>query len=403
MDAKIKMTKAVSGLVLDQPFFASMVMKMKLVTDQSCETIWTDGLTIGYNPEFVKDLSINKIKGVLAHDVMHVVLDHHLRIQSRDTQTWNKACDYPVNKIIKESGFELPDRALLNQTYGDMSADSIYEEIYIKLDQQSPGPDPNGPNNGGQQNQPNAQPGHGNNNDPGGCGEVRMPPVTSPLDIAKLQADNRINIIQSYNIAKSAGRLPAGLKRYIDEEILSQKVDWKEYLRDFVDIAAKGDYSWSSPNTRYLGSGFYLPSINSKEIGNIVVAIDTSGSIYDEILLDFAGEMKSITDTYPNIRIKTIYCDSMVYDDAVEEFGHGDDIILNPVGGGGTDFVPVFEYIENQDDTPVCLVYLTDMMCHSFPNTPPDYPVLWVQWGDYEKEPPFGGHVKIEFDRSESP
>jgi len=386
--------KAVARLIMDQPFFGAMCLKMRIKADPDCETLWTDGLSIGFNPAFVTDMPLETVKGVLAHNIMHLVLEHHLRLQDRDPSTWNRAADYPVNKILEESGFSLPDNALTNLQYGTMHAEAVYSEIYFKTNQQNQSPNGNQNNTGnnGQQKTPS---------DPGGCGEVRQPPSSagngppSSADLSKAQADNRTNIAQAYNIAKAIGDMPMGLKRLIEDEILTTKIDWRDVLRDFVDVTAKSDYTWTTPNQRYLPLGFYLPSLNSKDINEIVVAIDTSGSIRDDILQDFAGEIRSIIDLYPNTIVKVIYCDSEVYEDDIQTFEPGSDVTLSPVGGGGTAFIPVFEYIEKTaDKMPVCLIYLTDMECYRFPGRP-DYPVLWVQHGSYENPPPFGEHIKI--------
>ena len=125
-------------------------------------------------------------------------------------------------------------------------------------------------------------------------------------------------------------------------------------------------------------------------VGEIVIVVDTSASIGTKELEQFAGEINAITnDAWPE-SIRVIYCDAAVQ--AVEEFGPSDPIKLSPKGGGGTDFVPPFRWVEENDIEPKCLIYLTDLCCHSFPG-PPDYPVLWVT--DSHKTAPFGETLRI--------
>jgi predicted metal-dependent peptidase len=75
-----------------------------------------------------------------------------------------------------------------------------------------------------------------------------------------------------------------------------------------------------------------------------------------------------------------------------QQFGPSEPIQLEPKGGGGTDFRPVFEWVEQNQLMPACLIYLTDLCCHSYP-APPDYPVLWVT--ESRRTAPFGETVRI--------
>jgi predicted metal-dependent peptidase len=81
---------------------------------------------------------------------------------------------------------------------------------------------------------------------------------------------------------------------------------------------------------------------------------------------------------------------------AKAETVHRQDLPLKlvPVGGGGTDFRPAFDWVADRDLRPACLVYLTDLACNRFPD-PPDYPVLWACMGEEEITPPFGEVVSV--------
>jgi len=79
MTAKEKITKARASLILTAPFFASLALKMKLVEDPSCDTMWVDGTSMGYNPAFIEPLPLEQVKGLICHEVMHVACHHNLR------------------------------------------------------------------------------------------------------------------------------------------------------------------------------------------------------------------------------------------------------------------------------------------------------------------------------------
>ena len=151
------------------------------------------------------------------------------------------------------------------------------------------------------------------------------------------------------------------------------------------------DYRWTPPNRRYIASGLYLPSVERAGVGTIVVAVDTSGSIGEEELEQFAGEITAISDEAKPETIHIVYCDAAVQ--SIQQFGPSEPIDLEPRGGGGTDFRPVFEWVEANQIAPACLIYLTDLCCRSYPQVP-EYPVLWVT--DSRRTAPFGETIRIK-------
>ena len=386
MNANEKMVKARTGMVLNQPFFASLALRLRIKEDESCKTLWTDGHTLGFNPKFVDGLPLDQVKGVIAHEVMHLACSHHTRRGERDQKKWNMAGDYAINQILVDSKIALPEGCLIDPAYIGMAS----EQIYGHLPEPPPGNSPgNGDPNGGQgQDQDKDQ-------DPGGCGEVRDAKGPgdrdlSPAETAQEEQNWKIATTQAVTQAKAMGELPGGIARMVGE-ILAPHVDWREVLRRFVDQAAKNDYTWTRPNRRYLHAGLYLPALYSEQLPPIVIAVDTSGSIDDEAISQFASEMTSILREYKTT-CNVLYCDTEIA--GVENFTSDDlPLKLNPQGGGGTDFRPPFAWVEKQGITPACLIYLTDMYCHQFPE-PPAYPVLWAKTGEYGSAP-FGEEVRI--------
>lgn len=379
MDSKArdKIIKARAGLVLDQPFFGSLALRLALKEDLTCKTAWTDGLSLGYNPTFISELSLDECKGIWAHEVMHCACAHMARRDTREPKKWNVAADFAINGIIEESGFKLPGGRLREAAYDGKSADEIYGMI------------PDNPPGGGQ----------GNDNqgdDPGGCGEVRDAQgpdgqQASAADLNQAAQDWKIAASQAAQQARVMGNLPAGIARLVDE-LLNPKVDWREVLRRFITTNAKNDYSWQRPNRRYIHQGLYLPSLYSEQLGDIVLAVDTSGSIAPADLNQFAAEMTSILEEFPGSTLHVVYCDSEISN--TETFSHDDlPLELHPAGGGGTDFRPPFDWTDQQGIAPACLVYLTDGECSRYPESPPDYPVLWVGTSDFS--PDFGDFVRL--------
>jgi predicted metal-dependent peptidase len=382
MSSKDKVVKARAALVLDEPFFGSLVLRLMLVEDSSCKTLWVDGRSLGYNPAFVDSLSMDVLKGCLCHEVMHCALSHHARRGCRDSKKWNVAGDYAVNSIIRDK-FSLPDGALFNPDFSSLSAEEIYNNL-----PEDKGQDQQGASGSGGQDQQDSS-------DPGGCGEVRDVPgdggaVPSASDMSKAESEWRVAVAQAAQQAQAFGSLPAGMDRVVNE-IVNPKVDWRALLRRFMDQVSKSDYSWSPPNRRHVYSGLYLPSCRNSDLGTVVVAVDTSGSISQKALDRVMGEFSGIV---LDARAETyiLYCDSRVQ--GIEHFIDGDfPDRLSPKGGGGTAFGPVFEWVDQEGVNPACLIYFTDLD-GSFPESGPMYPVLWIT-EDERKEVPFGEVLRI--------
>ena len=100
-----RMTKARTGLLIDQPFFGTLAMRLKMVEDKSIKTLNVDGQTMHYNPEFVKSMDNDLCKSAVAHEVMHCVLEHvgsTGRGITLNPKKWNYAADYATNDILKK-------------------------------------------------------------------------------------------------------------------------------------------------------------------------------------------------------------------------------------------------------------------------------------------------------------
>ena len=369
-----KISKAMTDLVLDHPFFSSLALRLKVVETEACPTGYVNGHEIGYNPKWIEPMPVPQIRGFIAHEVMHLAMCHQTRIGERDHGWWNIAGDMAINGILSKAGFELPDTQCLDSKYDNMSAEEIYSKIY------------DGNDKGGS----------GSNSDPGGCGSVQKK-QGSPNDLKQEEQEWKSATISAMNAAKSQGNVPGELLRMV-EEMKRPKLDWREMLREFVETSAKNDYNWKVPNRRYSQQRIILPSLLSKELGTAVIAVDTSGSVSQGELDQFAGEISSILEEYQDITVQVLYCDTRVA--KTEEFHSSDlPIQLKIHGGGGTDFRPPFTWVKKNLETPTCLIYFTDLECRSFPKDP-GYPTIWV-WtkthsGRSYGTPPFGQVISMD-------
>lgn len=373
-----KLQRAVNSLLFNHCFFAAVLLRQNLKADNTCKTFYVDGQNLGFNPEFLNGLSHDEVVAVLAHEVLHLTSLHHARAHGRDQKRWNKACDYAINPILQTAGFRLPEGALIDPAFTGKSAEEIYRLIPADSN-----PD-KGKNQQDQSNGGNEQE-NGQGDDSGDSfGEVR--PSSQPGEIAEETA--KIQTAQAMSQAKAAGQMPGGIDRAIKD--VPPRTDWKEILARFVSEQAQIDSSWTRPNRRFTSQGIILPSLAGQTYGELVFVADTSGSIRPDDVALVASEMLSALSQMEmdgkTPEVTAIYCDSQIQGiETLTPFTKP-----NPKGGGGTDFRPPFEHVENEGMQPRGLVYFTDGYCDSFP-VAPSYPVLWLVIGNYTGfRPPFG-------------
>ena len=387
MTTEEKLTRARTLLLLDHPFFGTLALRLPLVEDSSYPTACTDGAVIRYNPQFIDSLTPQQVGGMLAHEVMHLANGHPWRRDARNLEQWNNACDLAINHILKISGIALPKDMPDAQHYKDKAAESIYAVLAQEQGQKPAGGDKGSEGAKGAPTQ-GKSPKSKEKTDPGGCGSFEDPAVDAQVDT---ETEWKVAVAQAYQAAKAAGDMPGSLKRMV-QDIVDPVVPWAVLLRDFVERAARNDYNWTRPNRRYLGRGFFLPSLISEDLPEIVVAIDTSGSIRPGVLDLFAQEVSAVLDAYETT-IHVVYCDAKVRGE--EHLTRADlPLKLTPVGGGGTKFGPVFEWVKEQEIEPACLIYLTDLECHSYPVQEPDYPTIWICTAP-KREARFGQTIHI--------
>lgn len=405
-DLPVKLSKAINSLIISNPFFATIILQRNIIIDDTCNTAWTDGDTIAFSSKFIEENDLDILKFTLCHEVLHITNLHHCRMKNKDSKIWNEACDYAINLLLRESGFKLWPDCLIEDCYKNMAAEDIYR---VLTKNQNPNQNNNnqnnkqnsgnkGQNNNSQNNssnnQSNNQQGSQSGNNSKGqksFGEVR--PCAKGKEAEK-EEEAKIQSKQAERIAKQQGKLPAFIERMFKN--LPSNTDWREALAQFSSVVSNNDYSWNKVNTRYSHTGFIFPGLYSKEVGNIIVACDTSGSISEREISVMVSELFSILENLEavnkdSLEIPVIYCDSIVQ--KVEHLTSSDK--PSPKGGGGTDFRPPFDYIEKNLNTPAAIVYITDGECDSFPENP-GYPVLWALFKNNPSfQPPFGDVVYI--------
>lgn len=367
-----KMTRARTALLISEPWFGSLSLRLAFVSDESVQTCATDGTHLFYAPSFIEHLTDLELRGVVAHEVLHCALLHPYRLAGRNSDRWNIACDHAINLILTANPnygvkFTLPSGALADRQYANQSAEQIYPKIkqsesVCKWGAVKPAPS----GKSGQNGQP--QPGMS-------------------------ATDWQVAVEQATAVARKAGKLPGDASAAAREarEVLDDP--W-EILKQFVERSVPTDHSWSHPNRRFISHGLYLPGPIKENIGPLGIALDTSGSVWSgrhDLLALFCDHVSHIVREYRPESIEVVYCDTRVQ--RAETFTPDDDVVIKPMGGGGTSFQPALDYFTNLDTPPIAVIYLTDLEA-SAPSEP-DYPVLWCAPEGCTERIPFGECIYI--------
>lgn len=378
----MKLEDVIVELIINNgTFYASLISQMHQIKDDK-DPNFTVGVKIKdgrimlkYNPNFLEPLSMKHSKGVLEHECLHLVNEHHKRANGREIPIWKIATDIAINQMISDLP---PDALKITDVFPNIAkiqhnaqAEYYYDEI---------------------QKDPNAKEkakGLGNS----GCSE------DFEHGIGEGDGDLSNEVLQqavkeAAKTAKAQGNLPAHIESLVDEMFKPPKIGWKQLLKRFVANSIKSGTksSWKKPSRRY---GDQQKGRIADRTISLVVAIDTSGSINDEMLTEFMTEISAIQSSYKSI-ITVLECDAEIQKEY--KLNRFQKLDKNVKGKGGTDFRPVFAHIKKTGIRCDALIFFTDL-CGEFPDKKPNYPVVWgyynTGWGGKEKAP-FGITLSLE-------
>jgi predicted metal-dependent peptidase len=389
-------TGSILRLRLKSPFFATLAMHARFVERADVPTAATDGRDVFYNAEFLGKLSLPELDGVLLHEVLHAALGHVTRRGSRDPQRWNIAADIVVNGLIDEQGLVLPDSAVRNANLCGYSVEEVYALLPPDQSQQPvdndllespPGP-PSLSKSAGDSD------GDGESSASEGAPSTKRGPGRPSVNDAKsLERHWRAAASQAAAVARGGGKgeLPAGIERAFALRDYP-KLDWRSLLWRFMANTAT---DFATFDRRYMYQGLYLETLEDQNL-RVVVCVDTSGSINEELISTLMTEVQGILRAYPGLSCTLYFADAELYGPyeitSESEFPPAQ-------GGGGTDFRPLFASLESDPpggEPPSVCIYMTDGY-GDFPPNEPRFPVLWaiVPGGLDEDGFPFGEAMRL--------
>lgn len=366
-------------------FFASILFNAKLVESTKHQTIWTDGINVYFNPDYV----INNdpfIEGDLLEVVMHCAMQHIDRRKHRTLERWNEAADLSIRPLVHQFFRQHPELHQDDGKYPDKAA----EEIYELIEEQEPPP---GGGGGAQGEGDEEGEGGGKKEQPGGMTEPDPAQQEEAEEAAKQWARATANAVEK---ATKAGNMPGNIKRLIEQLLPADKLDWRDLARDMSrDAKSKTSRSWSRLSRRQNGSDGNppMPGYADDNIYNLIICFDVSGSVDDDMLKDMKSEAAALIDQDLVNQATLIAVDTSPRDVAVVTNSEG---VLNwtPHGGGGTDFRSAMALIKEEYGNSVGMIFLTDMETLSFGEEPP-FPCVWVNFApSNNRKAPFGRTVE---------
>ena len=365
--------------------YSGILMIGETKVDDNIPTACTNGKDVKFGRDFVGSLNDPQLRGLILHEAKHKMYRHLLtwkHLHKQDPQRANMACDYVINLEIKDESERsnkfvvLPDGALIDEKYRGLNS----AEVFALLPTQPKG---DGQGDGDGQGQSGFDEHDWEGAD--GLNDEEKTALAKEIDQAIRQG------------AILAGKVGGNVDRSFTD-LMSAKVDWKEALREFVSSVSQGkdDSTWRKPNRRWLQHDIYMPSTVSESMGRVVVAIDTSGSIYGEVLNRFISEVASVMQNMNPEQVDLLYWDCEVAGHEVYGLNDADRMTAStkPKGGGGTSPSCITKYMRKHKIEPVCAIILTDGYVGNDWGGNWNCPTLWTITSDIKS--PIGQTIKIE-------
>ncbi len=409
-------------------FFGHLILKTTPIValpEHGVDTaaVAPDGTTY-FNAQFVSELTDAELCGLVIHETLHPALLCWKRQGKRDalvvgpngaTYTlWNVAHDLSFNPEIEELAnkclcdgkIKLPKDAALDPAFKGMSAEQIYTKLLEKIGKKPP---QQGGGGKGGKSSPWGQPGvEGSLDVPGTRGDKNeigddLRPDLSTTEVGKKAAkgdklaqqkmdnDWRVSVVAAaiaHEKKHGRGHLPGSFQKLVDE-LQENKVDWREVLSQW--IGEKGinlDFTYRRPSRRSESIGVYTPSYQKYGIDDVIVLWDTSGSMNGRETA-ILSEVRAICEDL-GLVLRIICCDAAIHSDT-HDVKQAIDMAGQIKGGGGSDFTPAFDLLEQEsyEGVIVCFTDGAIAVPGSKPHLVKD--VLWVLKAKSHDSDPTGG------------
>jgi len=346
-----RIERAKVSLIRDSRFayLAGIMMLGKTEVRSDIPTAQTNGRDVIFNPNFVDSLTDAELRGLVYHEYGGHIMMRHLTVYrslyEADAQKANRACDYVINQVIADLNdpdfIRLPEGGLQDDRFRGMDS----KQVFALLDDD----------------------------------DTEKPMDSHDWDGAQDMTEQEIDssLRQSALASELLGNdVPRQIK-----ELLEPKVDWRDALQEFFSATCKGadDPTYARPRRSMVSQDMYLPTTIHYGVDVVVLGVDASVSVNDDLINRFLTEVSAIMSTVNPAVVHLMYWGTTVAGHEVYENSDYAEMInrTKPVMAGGTDPTCLIEYMQENHIDPTCVVMLTDGYVHGRWGQW-DCPVLWA-------------------------
>jgi predicted metal-dependent peptidase len=374
-----KLSRAKAKLLIEHPYFGTLAGRLEVSLSHDIDGFLSDGTRFECNDDYIESLSLDELGFALANGAMHAALAHDDRRSGRMGWLWQLATDYAINDLLVENGLERPDRTHYDPRFSGMYAEEIYARLKDEIQNEEFDDDASndtGYNENNKRHQKQMQNAEGDHDTQEHRPQMEVESVAEAEQFERLARE-------ALEKMERMGEVPGGIERFFAPGG-EPKIDWRQELHHILDRYYRDDYRMMPPSKKLLYMGTYLASLDSEHF-SAVIAVDSSGSVDEVLLGTFIAEIESLMLEFPRYRLDLLVCDAKIQSHRTFEGGEPLEVELQ--GGGGTDFRPVFEYVEAELDDTNLLLYFTDG-AGQFPDVEPLFETVWVT--PEQTEVPFG-------------
>lgn len=394
-----KLMRAVVTMQQTSPFFAYLLMHFKnsataAVADKDAKNL-AGRLTkkeiptaavdkygnFLYNPDFIDKLRSDELRGLVAHEALHIAKGDFFRVGKRDPMLWNVASDCIINYMLLKDSFVVPPNGYNPNREGHIeikvskngktttkkytvegkTTEQFYEELLNDVDHIKSYVLSQGGPEGGHGGIDVHLPGDAENPDS----------EESTSKCAGAESKWKKITVEAATVARQRGTMP-GCAEDILQDILEPKLDWRTLVRNFVTNHIPTDYTNRLPGRRFYGTGVWFPKVLRENI-EVFVSIDCSGSTIGD-RVDFLSEVVGILTSYEQVNARLICWSTSVNDQ--------NDVLIdtnsiNKLKGmkiqdvnGGTEYSVYADYLKKKGYKCKAHIVLTDGFLENSPRTP---------------------------------
>ena len=343
-------------------FISTVCFSMRCLWTMDLPTAATNGRSIWLNPVTYLALTERQRVSRLLHETWHVALMHLDRQSTRDQHKWNVACDYYINLMLTDAGYERIPTWLWDVQYRDMSSEQIYAALPPDIELPETERDLEEP-----------------------ADDSEAKALQAHLDQVLIRA-----AIVSASCNDRPGTVPGAVQTYLDK-LLNPVLPWNRILLKHMHGLSKTNYSWQRPNRRFFPD-HHLPSLYGESLDEIAAFVDISGSVSDQ---DFKQTVSEVHAILRQFRPRLIH------------FGQFDTCIqsMTPIktvkalmeteftGRGGTLIGPVIDWVAEHKPK-LTLIFSDGGFRHS--RKDPGTPVVWLIHNNPNFTAPFGKVVHYD-------